>query len=122
MPNYASVTDVELGWRALSYGEKQNAEMLLTVASKWIADRKAIPVGDPTAKYVVVDVVRSALRMAKYAGLTSFSRTVGNVSQSGTVANPSKTGSVAIEFTDWHKDLLGIARDGQAPKYRFGDE
>ena len=120
MADFATVTDVENGWRPLSHGERSDVQMLITVASNWINERVTLPADSAEAKYVVVQVIRAALRQARYANLSTFSKTVGNVSESGTIANPSD-GSVSLQFTRFHKELLGIADVSQQPHYQFGE-
>lgn len=117
MPDFAEVTEVENGWRSLTAAEKTDAIAKIAAVSRWIRDRKPeLAEDDPQAKYVVVDVVRFALANAKYAGHSSYTRTVGGVTRSGTLVEPG--GSMVI--TDFHKQLLGISINAQ-PQYFFGD-
>ncbi|WP_225337428.1 hypothetical protein [Mycobacterium intracellulare] len=82
--------------------------LLLRVASQWIysngPQRNALPQDDPTAQFVVWDVVSSAVRYQRYSKLASFSRTTGHRMDGGSFTDPMR----ALEFTDNHKLLLGI--------------
>ncbi|BBZ09865.1 MULTISPECIES: hypothetical protein [Mycobacterium] len=82
--------------------------LLLQVASQWIYNNgpqgSALPVTDPTAQFVVWDVVSNAVRYQKYSKLSTFSRTTGHRMEGGSFDDPMK----ALEFTDNHKMLLGI--------------
>ncbi len=82
--------------------------LLLQVASNWIYSNgpqgPALPQSDPTAQFVVWDVVSSAVRYQRYSKLASFSRTTGHRMDGGSFSDPMK----ALEFTDNHKLLLGI--------------
>lgn len=92
----------------LTAQQKAIATLLLNVASQWIYNNG--PQGpnlsptDPTAQFVVWDVVSSAVRYQKYSRLASFSRTTGHRMDGGSFTDPMK----ALEFTDNHKLLLGI--------------
>lgn len=82
--------------------------LLLGVASNWIYNNgpqgQSLPQTDPTAQFVVWDVVSSAVRYQRYSKLASFSRTTGHRMDGGSFTDPMK----ALEFTDNHKLLLGI--------------
>lgn len=82
--------------------------LLLKVASQWIyangPQGQNLPQSDPTAQFVVWDVVSSAVRYQRYSKLASFSRTTGHRMDGGSFADPMN----ALEFTDNHKLLLGI--------------
>lgn len=82
--------------------------LLLQVASTWIYNNgpqgPSLPQTDPTAQFVVWDVVSSAVRYQRYSKLASFSRTTGHRMDGGSFTDPMK----ALEFTDNHKLLLGI--------------
>lgn len=81
------------------------ATLLLTVASSWIYDSKpGISSTDPAAQFVVYDVVSNAVRYQRYGKLQTFSKTTGHRMDAGSFAEPMK----ALEFTDTHKQLLGI--------------
>ncbi|MBO0882800.1 MAG: hypothetical protein J2P17_21195, partial [Mycobacterium sp.] len=64
----------------------------------------ALPADDPTAQFVVWDVVSSSVRYGKYSRMRTFSRTTGHRMESGQFDDPMK----ALDFTDNHKMLLGI--------------
>lgn len=117
MPDFADIDDLTNGWRSLSDTEKLDAAAKIAAVSSWIRDRKPDLADDnANAKFVVVDVVRFALTNAKYAGHSSYSRTVGGVTRSGTLVDPG--GSLVI--TDFHRQLLGISNNAE-PQYFFGD-
>ncbi|GFG74697.1 hypothetical protein [Mycobacterium botniense] len=82
--------------------------LLLQVASQWIyangPQGAGLPSTDPTAQFVVWDVVSSAVRYQRYSKLSQFSRTVGHRIEGGSFTDPMK----ALQFTDNHKMLLGI--------------
>lgn len=117
MAEFATVDEVARGRRPLTGDERLDAEALIAAASKWIRDRKpGILDDDPTAKLVVIQVVRTALDMAEHAGLRSYSSTVGGISLSGTLANPGDL----LVFTDFQRELLGISTSTM-PQWHFGD-
>ena len=88
----------------------QNAivTLLLNVASQWIYNNgplgQNLSATDPTAQFVVYDVVSSAVRYQKYSKLSNFSKMTAHRSDSGTFDNPMQ----ALEFTNVHKQLLQI--------------
>ncbi|WP_064076696.1 hypothetical protein [Prescottella equi] len=122
MPEYATADEVARGRRPLTADQRLDVEALIAAAGKWIRDRRtdcgkpAIPVDDPTAKLVVLQVVRTALGTEEYAGHISYSRVVGGLSESGTLANPGEF----LMFTDFHHQLLGIPTTAM-PRATFGD-
>jgi hypothetical protein len=83
-------------------------QLLVQVASKWIYDNgpsgSLLPSDDPTAQFVTYDVVSNAVRYQRYSKLSNFSRTTAHRMEGGSFANPM----TALEFTDTHKQLLGI--------------
>jgi hypothetical protein len=90
----------------LNPAQQQVATLLLQVAAKWIRDNKAgIADDDPAGKLVTFEVTANALRYGKYASLKSWSRTTMHKMDSGTLDDPAS----ALDFTDRHKGLLGIA-------------
>lgn len=86
--------------------------MLLNVASAWIyangPSGNALPSTDPTAQFVVWDIVSGAVRFQKYSRLKQFTRTTGHRIEGGMFDDPMK----ALDFTDNHKMLLGIPLAG----------
>lgn len=92
----------------LTTQQKAIVTLLLGVASNWIYNNgpqgTSLSQTDPTAQFVVWDVVSSAVRYQRYSKLASFSRTTGHRMDGGSFADPMK----ALEFTDNHKLLLGI--------------
>ncbi|HEY9314332.1 hypothetical protein [Williamsia sp.] len=114
---FATVGDVTRGRRPTTEAERQDIEAMIAAAGLWIRDRKDwIADDDEAAKFVVVQVVRTALDTEKYRGLISFTKTTGGVTRSGTLANPGEL----LVFTDFHHQLLGISRVG-GPSWNFGD-
>ncbi|ORV92797.1 hypothetical protein AWC11_07285 [Mycobacterium interjectum] len=92
----------------LTVQQRAIATLLLNVASQWIYNNgpqgQALPQTDPTAQFVVWDVVSFSVRYQKYSKLSTFSEATGHRSRGGTAADPMK----ALEFTDNHKMMLGI--------------
>jgi hypothetical protein len=92
----------------LTPNQQNIATLLINVASQWIYNNG--PQGanlsptDPTAQFVVYDVVSNAVRYQKYSKLNSFSRMTGHRQESGSFADALK----ALEFTNVHKQLLQI--------------
>lgn len=118
MTHFAQETDIANGWRPLTAAEKVDAVSKIAAVSHWIQDRKPdLGADNSNAKFVVVEVVRQALKNAKHAGHSSYSRTVGGVTTSGTLIDPG--GSLVI--TDFHRELLRIPKTA-APSWNFGDE
>ncbi|MFC9769449.1 hypothetical protein [Rhodococcus jostii] len=117
MADFATPTEVEAVWRPLSAEETANAALLLTAAAQWIRDNTPdIADNDPAARFVSIDVVKSALLAGPFTGHASYSKTIGPWSKSGTLINPAG----ALQFTDVHKELLGISVTGSAHWF-FGD-
>ncbi|MFD7046331.1 hypothetical protein [Rhodococcus jostii] len=117
MVAFAEPADIVSVWRPLSAQETANATLLLTAAAQWIRDNAPnVANDDPAAKYVSIDVVKSALLAGPFTGHASYSKTIGPWSKSGTLINPAG----ALQFTDVHKELLGISVTGSAHWF-FGD-
>lgn len=110
MTPFLSLQDFQGLWDGapLTARQKTIATLMLKVASQWIYDNgpqgDALPVDDPTAQFVVWDVVSSAIRYQKYSRMSSFNRTTAHRIDSGTFADVMK----ALDFTDNHKMHLGI--------------
>lgn len=117
---YAEPDAVASGWRALSPTETLWAGQLLDAAGAWIRDRVTDP-DDPVtverATFVSIDVVRSALAPGTQLGMASFSKTIGPWSKSGTLVNPLGH----LDFTKFHRELLGIVETGKRPLYYFAE-
>lgn len=112
---FISVDDFEDSFRSLKPSETQVAEWLIQVASDWIREHKPDIADDSVpAKLVVVEVVSAALRFGKYAPFTSFSEQTSHSTLSGTFSEASKW----LEFTDRHRDMLGIPIYS-GPQYSF---
>lgn len=92
----------------LTTQQKAIVTLLLGVASNWIYNNGPqganLPADDPSAQFVVWDVVSSAVRYQRYSKLASFSRTTGHRMDGGSFSDPMR----ALEFTNVHKQLLGI--------------
>jgi hypothetical protein len=92
----------------LTPNQQNIVTLLLNVASQWIYNNG--PQGanlsptDPTAQFVVYDVVSNAVRYQKYSKLNSFSRMTAHRQEGGSFADVMK----ALEFTNVHKQLLQI--------------
>ena len=115
--NFATATEIADVWRPLSSQERANAEMLLTAAAKWIRDRTTgLADDDPAAKYVSIDVVKSALVAGPFVGHSSYSKGIGPWTKAGTLINPAG----ALEFTDFHREMLGL-NSSPMPVGSFGD-
>lgn len=90
----------------LNSAQQQIAVLLLQVAANWIREAKpGIADDDPAAKLVTFEVTANALRYGKYAPLKNWSRTTMHKMDSGTLDDPAS----ALDFTDRHKQFLGIA-------------
>jgi hypothetical protein len=102
------------GFQALWDGPPLNSRqramvtLLVQVASQWIYDNGPsganLPSSDPTAQFVVYDVVSNAVRYQKYSKLSTFSKGTGHRVEGGSFSNPM----TALDFTDTHKQLLQI--------------
>lgn len=114
--SFATVDDVGAGWRALSEQDRINVRLLLDAAAMWIRNRVPDIADDhPGARFVSIDVVRSAMEAGANRGMSSFSKTIGPWSKSGTLINPSG----ALTFTVMHRELLGIAGGVGEPLFNF---
>jgi hypothetical protein len=92
----------------LTPAQQAIVNLMLKVASQWIYDNGPqganLPSDDPTAQFVVWDVVSNAVRYQKYSKLASYSKTTGHRIDGGTFSDPMK----ALEFSDVHKQMLQI--------------
>jgi hypothetical protein len=92
----------------LTTNQQAIVTLLLQVASNWIYNNGPLganlPSTDPTAQFVVYDVVSNAVRYQKYSKLSNFTRMTGHRSEAGSFSDPMK----ALEFTNVHKQLLQI--------------
>lgn len=89
----------------LNSAQESVASLLLTVTSDWIyANKPGIPSDDAAGKLVTYEVVANALRYGKYAPLQNWSRQTGHRIEAGALGDPAS----ALDFTDRHKQLLGI--------------
>lgn len=103
----------------LTTAQQNITTLLLGVASNWIYTNKpGIASDDGTAQFVVFDVVSSAVRYQKYSKLSTYSRMTGHRSEAGTFTDPMK----ALEFTDTHKQLLGISLNSEPLGQFFEDD
>jgi hypothetical protein len=107
---FLSLPDFQGLWDGapLTARQKTIATLMLTVASNWIYRNGPkgfdLPATDADARFVVWDVVSSAIRYQKYSRMSSFNRTTAHRIDSGTFADVMK----ALDFTDNHKMHLGI--------------
>lgn len=114
--------DVARGWRTLTDDQKADAQLMIDAAVAWITAPSRRPDlvgndGDPIAKRVVIEAVRTALGPgAQFTGHTSYAKTIGPWQVSGTLA----TAAGALGFTAAQLDLLGIT-EGPTPVGEFGD-
>lgn len=98
MEAYASVSDLEKRWRALSDIEAPRAEALLTDASVIVASEcarrgVAIDQADELQALTVTAVVCEMVKRAMQApvdepAMSQWSKTVGSFTESGTYTNP----------------------------------
>ena len=89
----------------LTVQQQAMVTLLLNVASSWIYNQMPdIDSSNPAAQFVVYDVVSNSVRYQRYGKLSTFSRTTGHRMEAGAFDDPMK----ALEFTDNHKQLLGI--------------
>lgn len=103
----------------LTAQQKNIVTLLLGVASKWIYNHSpGIAQDDASAKFVVYDVVSTAVRYQKYSKLSTFNKVTGHRVDGGTFTDPMK----ALEFTDTHKQLLGIPLTATAVSQFFDDD
>ncbi|NKT35951.1 hypothetical protein GS810_24045 [Rhodococcus hoagii] len=107
--------------RPLTPDEKLDVEEMIAAASQWIQDRRAengkpeLPDGDPAAKQVVVQVVRTAFDRAEHAGLSSYSWTVG-----ATSGRDARQSWRATRVHRLSPAATGFAAHSQ-PAFTFGD-
>ena len=116
MESFATITDLQSRWRALSDIEKTRAETLLMDASVIIATMCAqsgieIDATDElqalTISSITCEMVKRAmLSPVDQAPLKQFSQTAGSYSESGTYVNP--TGD--LYMTSDEKKRLGIGK------------
>lgn len=130
MEAFATVEDLQLGWRALSEAELVVAEELLLRASAQLSAilanhcREVDPDDDVQAmnlKTVACNMVRRSMNAGgSYDGASSVSQTVGSTVASVQWANPD--GAFYLSRSD--KESLGIAGVGKlgwAPTVDWGD-
>lgn len=119
MAAFAVPEDINIGGRPLNSTQTADAQLMLEAAADWIRERRPdIDEQDAKAKLVSIHVVRTALMTSQYAGLSTFSKTVGGITRSGTLSNPGEL----LDFTDFHKELLGISfRAGPRWHFERGD-
>jgi hypothetical protein len=92
----------------LTASQQNIVTLLLNVASQWIYNNGPqganLPSDDPTAQFVVFDVVSTAVRFQKYSKLKNYNRMTAHRAEGGSFDDPMR----ALEFTDTHKQLLQI--------------
>jgi hypothetical protein len=97
-------------WDGAPLTTQQNAitTLALQVTSFWIyrngPQGSNLPADNPSAQFVVWDVVSNAVRYQKFSKLSSYSKITAHRQDAGTFADVMK----ALEFTDVHKQLLDI--------------
>lgn len=108
---YATVSDLEARWRALSTSESDVAQTLLDDASLKINAVANVDarISDGTlnlgvAKIVVCGMVKRAMQTSYLAGVSQASETAGPFSRSQTFSNP--TGDLYLSKEE--KRLLGL--------------
>ena len=116
METFATITDLQSRWRALSDIEKTRAETLLIDASVIIATMCAqssitIDTTDElqsmTLEAITCEMVKRAmLSPIDQAPMSNYSQTAGSYSESGTFVNP--TGDLYL--TSSEKNRLGIGK------------
>ena len=112
---FATPEEVSAGWRPLDTVASANALFLLKAVAMWIrARRPDITDNDPAAKFVSIDVVRSAMQNAGERGATAFSKAIGPWNKSITLSQAAGM----IVFSAFHKQLLGIGGEGE-PLFSF---
>lgn len=113
MDVFATIHDVEAGWRVLTDAESERASVLLERASARIikAFRDAgaeYDLGDEVQATLLCDVccnmVRRVVASNNDYGYSSVSQTAGSYSEQFTYANPSGD----MELTEREKSLLGL--------------
>lgn len=106
-PSFLTLSQFTAMWDGapLTIQQQTMVTLLLQVASGWVlAQSPGRPLSDPAAQFVVYDVVSNAARYQKYGKLAHFSKTTGHRTDAGGFDSPMK----ALEFTDTHKQLLGL--------------
>ena len=113
MDIFASVEDVEAGWRTLSDSETARAEVLLTRASAEIITefrnaRREYDLSDEVQqillKSVCCDIVRRVIGNNNEGGYSSMSQTAGSYSEQITFYEPSGN----IKLSEDEKARLGL--------------
>lgn len=115
MEAYATVSDLEKRWKALSDLDRPRAEVLLTDASVMVAKVCAdsgVTIDESnelqalTLTSVVCEMVKRAMQAPVDAPVTQFSQTAGPFTESGTYANPHGD----LFFKDSELKRLGVKR------------
>lgn len=110
---FLSLTNFVGMFRPLSAAESVLADKVLKAVAVWIRDpsrRPDIAADDPMAELVSFEVTRDSLpgvagNGMSLGGLTSYSVATDSRSEAGTIAELAGL----LDFTDRHKELLGLA-------------
>jgi hypothetical protein len=118
MQTFATVEDLENGWRALKDAEQGVAQTLLLRASAQLASklaRRHIEI-DPedelqsmNLKTVTCNMVRRAMSSASADGISQLSQSIGSTSATVQMHNPDG----AFYLSKLDKDILGLADGGR---------
>ena len=129
MDAFATVADLQAGWRTLTSAEQDVAETLLLRASAYLTTkltRRGIEI-DPedelqatNLRTVTCNMVRRSMASASVDGIAQMSQAIGSTSASVQVSNPD--GAFYLSAMD--KEILGLVgggRIGWAPLGGAGD-
>jgi hypothetical protein len=125
---FATVADLQAGWRTLTSAEQDVAETLLLRASAYLTTkltRRGITIDTEyelqatNLNTVTCNMVRRSMASASVAGIAQMSQAIGSTSVSVQVSNPD--GAFYLSHMD--KDILGLTggRIGWAPLGGAGD-
>lgn len=119
MEAFATVDDLQAGWRTLTSAEQEVAETLLLRASAFLTvklNRKNIEI-DPedelqalSLKTVTCNVVRRSMQSGAVDGISSLQQTIGSTAASVQIYNPD--GAFFLSKND--ADMLGLTITGRA--------
>lgn len=105
---FATVADLEAGWRTLTASEQNRAETLLGRASTILSSAVDVVAGDETQAELLMSIccsmVQRAMSVGDAFGVTQQTQTAGSFSHSTSYANP--TGDLYL--TKQERQLLGI--------------
>lgn len=125
--DYATISDLETYWKALSEDEETKAEALITDVSSKIRlrakskgiDFDALVSADTdlsnVVKSIVCKCVANAMKVSDTLPLSQFSESVGGYTASGTFANAG--GGIILTKADWKELGLGGQKFGGLDVY-----